>query len=121
MIPAHEQQLFELIEQVEGRQEAALVSQLPLDAVVSSPTARASVIPAPAAGLATGPTHFESGAEAQTTNQRMELAAVWNALQHANPGEVEVVSDSMYVVNCFNDRWWQGWRRRNWKNPRVSP
>jgi ribonuclease HI len=45
----------------------------------------------------------------------MELSAVLFALQ-AIPGEVEVVSDSMYVVNCFKDHWWQGWRRRGWKN-----
>lgn len=66
-------------------------------------------------GWATGAEHFASGAEAVTTNQRMELSAVLHALQEL-PGDVEVVSDSTYVVNCFKDRWWQGWRRRNWKN-----
>ena len=33
----------------------------------------------------------------------------------ALPGSVEVNSDSTYVVNCFNDRWWEGWIRRNWR------
>jgi uncharacterized phage-like protein YoqJ len=31
-------------------------------------------------------------------------------------GPVRVVSDSTYVVNCFKNRWWEGWQRRNWKN-----
>ena len=71
-------------------------------------------------GWAQGKERYASGAEAQTTNQRMELSAVIFALA-AIPGEVEVVSDSMYVVNCFKDRWWQGWRRRNWKNSKGEP
>ena len=71
-------------------------------------------------GWAVGKERYESGAEPQTTNQRMELSAVLFAL-HAIPGEVEVVSDSMYVVNCFKDHWWQGWRRRGWKNAKGEP
>lgn len=112
----HEQQLFELIEQVEGEDDTLLVAQLPLDAVVVFTDGACLGNPGPGGwGWATGPTHFASGAEAQTTNQRMELSAVLFALREI-PGEVEIVSDSTYVVNCFKDRWWQGWRRRNWKN-----
>jgi ribonuclease HI len=66
-------------------------------------------------GWARGTEHYASGAEPKTTNQRMELTAVLEALR-TFPGRVEVVSDSTYVVNCFRDRWWQGWRRRGWKN-----
>jgi ribonuclease HI len=66
-------------------------------------------------GWAHGTDHYASGAEAKTTNQRMELTAVLKALRTFS-GNVEVVSDSTYVVNCFRDRWWQGWRRRGWKN-----
>ena len=36
-------------------------------------------------------------------------------------GPVEVVSDSTYVVNCFRDRWYVGWRRRGWKNSKGQP
>lgn len=61
-----------------------------------------------------------SGADAQTTNQRMELTAVLRALD-ANPGPVEIVSDSTYVVKCFNDRWYDGWLRRNWRNANKKP
>lgn len=64
---------------------------------------------------------FESGAAERTTNQRMELSAVLEALR-ANPeGRVEIVSDSTYVVNCFRDRWWVGWLRRGWVNSKNQP
>jgi ribonuclease HI len=32
-----------------------------------------------------------------------------------------VVSDSTYVVNCFRDRWWEGWIKRGWKNSQKQP
>ena len=63
------------------------------------------------------------GAEARSTNQRMEIAAVLEALQalEGEPGPVEVRSDSTYVVNCFRDRWWEGWLRKGWKNSQRKP
>lgn len=60
------------------------------------------------------------GAEADTTNQRMELRAVLEALRELR-GPVEVVSDSTYVVNCFRDRWYVGWKRRGWRNSKREP
>ena len=36
-------------------------------------------------------------------------------------GPVEVVSDSTYVVNCFRDRWYEGWKRRGWRNTNRKP
>ncbi len=62
----------------------------------------------------------ESGGEPRTTNQRMELTAVVRALE-ALPGPVHVMSDSTYVVNCFRQRWWEGWRRRGWRNSQGKP
>ncbi|MGB5760872.1 MAG: ribonuclease H, partial [Acidimicrobiales bacterium] len=61
-----------------------------------------------------------SGGEATTTNQRMELQAVLEALR-AIDGPVMVHSDSTYVVNCFNDRWFEGWLKRDWKNSQRKP
>ena len=58
---------------------------------------------------------FASGEEADSTNQRMELQAVLSALQTLD-GPLEVRSDSTYVVNCFRDRWWEGWLKRGWTN-----
>jgi ribonuclease HI len=65
-----------------------------------------------------------SGSERASTNQRMEVWAVLDALQTflpAFPGSVRIVSDSTYVVNCFRDRWWQGWIARGWKNSQKQP
>jgi ribonuclease HI/uncharacterized phage-like protein YoqJ len=63
---------------------------------------------------------FASGAEKHTTNQRMEIQAVLDALRNLD-GTVEVVSDSTYVVNCFRDRWWEGWLKRNWQTSQKKP
>jgi ribonuclease HI len=69
---------------------------------------------------------FASGAEAHTTNQRMEITAALEALRSLIPSaaaddEVIVVSDSTYVVKCFTDRWWQGWQRKGWRNSQNKP
>ncbi|HZN14580.1 MAG TPA: RNase H family protein [Acidimicrobiales bacterium] len=61
-----------------------------------------------------------TGFAAETTNQRMEVAAALEALR-ALEGDVEVVSDSTYVVNCFRDRWWEGWLARGWKTTAKKP
>jgi len=63
------------------------------------------------------------GSERDTTNQRMELLAVINALRtYADSAEaIEIVSDSTYVVHCFRDKWWMGWQRRGWKNSQRQP
>ncbi len=63
---------------------------------------------------------FASGAEARSTNQRMEIAAAYEAVR-ALAGPVEVVSDSTYVVHCFRDKWWEGWLRRGWVNTAKKP
>ncbi|HEY8526758.1 MAG TPA: ribonuclease H [Acidimicrobiales bacterium] len=63
---------------------------------------------------------FASGFEPRTTNQRMEITAAYEAVR-SHPGPLEVISDSTYVVNCFRDRWWEGWRRRGWTNAARKP
>ncbi len=62
----------------------------------------------------------DSGSDADTTNQRMELTAVLKALDTVT-GPVEIVSDSTYVVKCFNDRWYDGWLKRDWRNSNRKP
>ena len=62
-----------------------------------------------------------SGGEAHTTNQRMEIQAVLEALKVLEDPEIEIISDSTYVVKCFQDRWWAGWQRRGWKNSQGKP
>lgn len=63
---------------------------------------------------------YASGAAEQTTNQRMEITAAFEAVR-ALPGRLEVRSDSTYVVHCFRDRWHEGWRKRGWKNSKREP
>ena len=63
---------------------------------------------------------YASGAEPRSTNQRMEITAVLKALEELE-GPVLVISDSTYVVNCFRDRWYEGWKRRGWKNTAGKP
>lgn len=58
-----------------------------------------------------------SGGEPVTTNNIMELTAVIEGLKALNePCEVDVYSDSAYVVNAFLQDWISGWIRRGWKN-----
>jgi ribonuclease HI len=66
------------------------------------------------------PALFASGADPWTTNQRMEVTAVLEALRVVE-GPVQVMSDSTYVVNCFRQRWWAGWERRGWRNAAGKP
>ena len=63
---------------------------------------------------------YAAGPDPATTNQRMEIRAALEAVR-AIDGPVEVVSDSTYVVNCFRDRWWEGWLRRGWTNTAKKP
>lgn len=70
-----------------------------------------------------------SGGEPATTNQRMEVYAVLDALrthasladEHGAPMPIEIVSDSTYVVNCFRDAWWRKWERNGWRNAKKQP
>ncbi len=61
-----------------------------------------------------------SGGEAHTTNNRMELRGVIEGLKALKePCEVEIVSDSSYVVKGINE-WLQNWIKRDFnkvKNP----
>ncbi|WCO68534.1 ribonuclease HI [Iamia majanohamensis] len=60
------------------------------------------------------------GHDPDTTNQRMELRAVLEATRTLE-GELDVVTDSTYVANCFRDGWWKGWERRGWRNSQKQP
>lgn len=58
------------------------------------------------------------GAEANTTNNRMELTAVIEAFKALKRDGlvVEVFSDSSYVANCFREKWYESWEQNNWRN-----
>ena len=58
----------------------------------------------------------------KTTNNRMELMAVIVGLEALNrPCDVEVISDSKYVTDAFNQHWIDGWLKRGWKNSNKEP
>ena len=63
-----------------------------------------------------------SGGEAETTNNRMELTAFLEALrQLKEPCEIDLYSDSQYVINGLEKGWAKGWRARGWKKADKSP
>jgi len=56
------------------------------------------------------------------SNNTGELMAVIKGLEELpHPCSVTVYSDSAYVVNCFKERWYDGWRRRNWYKSDGTP
>ena len=56
-----------------------------------------------------------SGGEADTTNNRMELSAVINALAMLKePCKVTLYSDSQYVRNALKLGWAKKWKANNW-------
>ena len=57
-----------------------------------------------------------SGGSPDTTNNIMEVTAVIEALKSLKvPCEVDLYSDSAYVVNAFNQKWIYGWMKNGWK------
>lgn len=63
-----------------------------------------------------------SGGERQTTNNRMELVAAIEAMSRLNqPCEVELWSDSRYLVDGLEKGWAKSWRSRGWKKKDGSP
>lgn len=63
-----------------------------------------------------------SGGEPNTTNNRMELLGVINALGALKePCDVMVYTDSRYVVDGIEKGWAQSWRKKRWRKADGSP
>lgn len=67
-----------------------------------------------------------SGGERQTTNNRMELTAVIEALKCLKEScNVELYSDSKYVIDALKLGWAKSWRKNNWiksdRKPALNP
>jgi ribonuclease HI len=61
------------------------------------------------------------GGAPDTTNNRMEMIAVIEALrQLTRPCRVSVTTDSQYVVKGMTE-WIEGWQRKGWKNSKKEP
>ncbi|MHB8962579.1 MAG: ribonuclease HI [Saccharofermentanales bacterium] len=72
--------------------------------------------------MAAGKEKELSGYAESSTNNRMELQAVIEALKALKvPCDVTVYSDSSYVVNAFVEKWIDNWKRNGWKNASKSP
>ena len=72
----------------------------------------------------TGNVHVKelSAGYAVTTNNRMELLGPIVALEALKrPCKVELISDSQYLVNAFNQNWIAGWQKRGWKTASKQP
>ncbi len=62
-----------------------------------------------------------SGSEPATTNNRMEMTAVIEALRALNsPCEVKLHTDSKYVIDGIT-KWIFGWQKNGWKNAAKKP
>ena len=58
----------------------------------------------------------------KTTNNRMELMAVIVGLEALNrPCQVELYSDSKYVIDAFEKNWVDVWLKNGWKNSQKKP
>lgn len=63
-----------------------------------------------------------SGAEADTTNNRMELTAVIQGLSVLRkPCRVAVTTDSRYVIDAFEKRWLANWVKNGWRTASKQP
>lgn len=61
-----------------------------------------------------------TGYEPYSTNNRMELTALLSALECANEVETSntkiiIYTDSAYVANAFNQKWYANWLKNGWK------
>lgn len=70
--------------------------------------------------------YHRSGNVPMTTNQRMELKAILEALKYAEgirerQERVIIYSDSAYAVNCYDKEWYVTWRANGWLNASKKP
>ena len=63
------------------------------------------------------------GGEINTTNNRMELTALIEALSALKEKglSIRVFSDSSYLINCFREKWVDNWMKNGWKTSAKKP
>lgn len=63
-----------------------------------------------------------TGSEPESTNNRMEMRAVIEALKALKrPCHVKIHSDSALIVNAFKQGWIENWKKRGWKKANKKP
>lgn len=69
--------------------------------------------------------YSEKGAWEGGTNQQAELIAMREALKYVDGFgfgySFTIYSDSAYVVNGLNNKWYVNWRKNGWKNSKKQP
>lgn len=60
---------------------------------------------------------YARGSEPETTNNRMEMTAVIEAIRQYKDlsGTIVIVTDSAYVMNCFTENWHRNWTQSGYK------
>lgn len=63
------------------------------------------------------------GGEINTTNNKMELRGCIEALKSLKRKDipVELYTDSAYICNCINQKWYANWRKNGWINSKKKP
>lgn len=63
------------------------------------------------------------GAEADTTNNRMEMTALLASFRALKKDglTVEVFSDSAYLMDCFRKKWYRNWLKNGWLTAKKQP
>ena len=68
------------------------------------------------------PVKILSGCKRDTTNNKMELTAcinglfyIYKTIKKNSVEKIDVYTDSAYISNCFNQKWWVNWKKNNWK------
>ncbi|MEX2601905.1 MAG: ribonuclease HI [Balneolaceae bacterium] len=63
-----------------------------------------------------------SGSEPHTTNNRMEMRAIVEALKHLRkPCTVKIHSDSALIINTFTKGWISSWQAKGWRKADKKP
>ena len=63
------------------------------------------------------------GGDLNTTNNRMEMTALLEALNALKKEGlvIEVFSDSSYLMNCFRQKWYENWQKNGWQTAAKKP
>lgn len=67
------------------------------------------------------------GGEANTTNNRMELTAIIKGIENAKERypdkiiDMYIYSDSAYIINCYEQKWYKKWLSNGWLNSNKQP
>lgn len=71
--------------------------------------------------------HYGGQLPTGTTNQKAELVAAIEALNWAinqvkdSDEDITLYSDSAYLINCYDQRWWESWIANGWYNSKKQP